>query len=129
MKLRSENPPRTILLVEDSDTVRAVIARMLSQEGFPVIEACGFEEAASILRRETVSLALLLTDIVMPKSSGIELARMAKRLRPGLPILLMTGDSKEAVEESEIGDGAMEWIEKPFTQEQIAAKIREILSR
>jgi DNA-binding NtrC family response regulator len=129
-----EGPPRepggrekAILLVEDSDVVRAVVARMLTEGGFAVIEAAGPKEAEAILRREDTPLGLLLTDIVMPESSGIELAERAERLRPGLRILLMTGYSEEAAEGKGIG-GNREWIAKPFTQEQIVAKVRNILS-
>lgn len=116
-----------ILLVEDSDIVRAVVARMLTECGFAVIEAPGPKEALAVLRREDTPLGLLLTDIVMPESSGIELAERAERLRPGLRILLMTGYSEEAAEGRGIG-GTREWIAKPFTQEQIVAKVRNILS-
>lgn len=119
---------RTILLVEDSDVVREVIVRMLEEYGFTVLQASGGEKALSILRREDVSIDLLLTDIVMPEVSGVELADRLERERPGMRILFMTGYAEEAV----IGEGILgknrECIGKPFTQEQIARKVREILS-
>lgn len=118
----------TILLVEDSDVVREVITRMLEEKGVTVLQASGAEEALSILRREDVSIDLLLTDIVMPEVSGVELADRLERERPGMRILFMTGYTEEAV----IGEGILgknrECIGKPFTQDQITKRVREILS-
>jgi len=119
----------TILLVEDSDVVRDVIARMLEDSGFTVLLASGGEDALSISRREDVSIGLLLTDIVMPQVSGLELAERIEEERPGVPILFMTGYSEEAVGGKRIFGGNRDWILKPFTQEEIAAKARKMLSR
>ena len=119
----------TILLVEDSDVVREVIARMLDGGGFTVLQASCGEDALSISRSGDVSIDLILTDIVMPGMSGLELADLIEEERPGFPVLFMTGYSEEAVEGKSISGGNRKWIPKPFTQGEIVAKARKILSR
>ena len=119
----------TVLLVEDSDVVRDVVVRMLEAGGFTVLTASGGEGALSISRREGVRIDLLVTDIVMPEVSGLELADRFSEERPGVPILFMTGFSEEAVDGKGISGGNRGWILKPFTLEEIVARARKILSR
>jgi len=119
----------TILLVEDSDVVRAVIANMLVNGGFTVLQASGGKEALALSRRGDASIDLLLTDIVMPEMSGVELADRLERERPDMRILFMTGYAEEAVvNEGYLGKHG-ECIGKPFTQEQITKRVRKILCR
>ena len=119
----------TILLVEDSDVVRAVIANMLVNGGFTVLQASGGEEALALSRRGDASIDLLLTDIVMPEMSGVELADRLERERPDMRILFMTGYAEEVVvNEGYLGKHG-ECIGKPFTQEQITKRVRKILCR
>ena len=119
----------TVLLVEDSDVVRDVIVRMLEAGGFTVLTASCGEGALSISRRKGVRIDLLVTDIVMPEVSGLELADRFSEERPGVPILFMTGFSEEAVDGKGISGGNRGWILKPFTLEEIVARARKILSR
>jgi len=119
----------TILLVEDSDVVRAVIANMLVNGGFTVLQASGGKEALALSRRGDASIDLLLTDIVMPEMSGVELADRLERERPDMRILFMTGYAEEVVvNEGYLGKHG-ECIGKPFTQEQITKRVRKILFR
>lgn len=119
----------TILLVEDSDVVREVIVRMIEEGGFTVLPASCGEDALSISRRKDVSIDLLLTDIVMPEVSGVELADRLERERPDMRILFMTGYAEEVVMNEGILGKGRECIGKPFTPEQITKRVREILSR
>jgi len=119
----------TILLAEDSDVVREVIARMLENSGFNVIQASCGEDALSISRAASLSIDLLLTDIVMPNMSGLELAGLISHERPGVPIIFMTGYSEEAIDGKGISGENRDWIPKPFTQEEIAGKAWKMLSR
>ena len=118
----------TILLVEDSDVVRDVIARMLEEGGFTVLQASGGEEALAFARRGGLQIDLLLTDIVMPEVSGVELADRMERERPDVRILFMTGYAEEVVVNEGILGKNRECIGKPFTQEQITRRVRKILS-
>jgi CheY-like chemotaxis protein len=117
----------TVLLVEDSDVVRDVVARMLERCGFSVLRASGGEEALALARRGDAPIDLLLTDIVMPEVSGVELADRMERERPGLRILFMTGYAEEAVVNEGILGKNRECIGKPFSQEQITRRVRKIL--
>ena len=118
----------TILLVEDSDVVREVIARMLEDVGFTVLPASCGEDALSISRRKDVSIDLTLTDIVMPEMSGVELADRLEKERPGLRILFMTGYAEEVVLNEGILGKQRECIGKPFTREEITKRVRKIIS-
>ncbi len=117
----------TVLLVEDSDAVRAVVAKMLEEGGFTVLQASGGEEALAFARRGDAQIDLLLTDIVMPEVSGVELADRLERERPDVRILFMTGYAEEVVVNEGILGKGRECIGKPFTQEQITRRVRKIL--
>ena len=119
----------TILLVEDSDVVREVIARMLENGGFHVHKASGGEKALALLRSGDVPFDLLLIDVVMPEMGGVELADMVASEHPETPILFMTGHSDEIVSGKGILGGNREYIGKPFSQGEILKKVRAILSR
>lgn len=118
----------TVLLVEDSDVVRDVVATMLEGGGLTVLQASGGEEALVLARRGDTSIDLLLTDIVMPGMAGVELADRLERERPDVRILFMTGYAEEVV----VNEGSLgkhrECIGKPFTQDQITKRVRKILS-
>jgi CheY-like chemotaxis protein len=117
----------TVLVAEDSDVVRDVIARMLEDDGFAVLQASGGEEALSISRRNDAPIDLLLTDIVMPEMSGVELADRLEKERPGLRILFMTGYAEEVVVNEGILGKQRECIGKPFTREEITKRVRKLL--
>ena len=117
----------TILLVEDSDAVRDVIANMLENGGLTVLQASGGEVALALSRRGDAPIDLLLTDIVMPEMSGVELADRLERERPDLRILFMTGYAEEVVVNKGILGKGRECIGKPFTQEEITKRVRRIL--
>ena len=118
----------TVLLVEDSDVVRDVVAKMLEEGGLTVLQASGGEEALALARRGDAPIDLLLTDIVMPEMSGVELADRLERERPDVRILFMTGYAEEVVVNEGILGKHRECIGKPFTQEQITKRVRKILS-
>ena len=118
----------TILLVEDSDVVRDVVANMLESGGLTVLQASGGEEALAISRRKDVSIDLLLTDIVMPEMSGVELADRMEQERPDLRILFMTGYAEGIVANEGILGRHRGCIGKPFSREQITKSVRKILS-
>ena len=117
----------TVLLVEDADVVRDLVANMLESGGLTVLQASGGEEALAVSRRGDAPIDLLLTDIVMPEMSGVELADLLERERPDMRILFMTGYAEEGAVKVGILGKHRECIGKPFTQEQITKRVREIL--
>jgi len=119
------NRRRTVLLVEDDATTRSAAAVILAELGYGVIEADSGEEALEILRRSTTPIALLVTDLVMPGISGMELAHLAKQVRPALK-LLYTSAYVRTLE----GNPALRYgpfVEKPWLRQQIKGAIEKLI--
>jgi PAS domain S-box-containing protein len=119
----------TILLVEDQEAVRLLVARALTSYGFEVISAGSGQQALGLQRRMQDRLDLLLTDVVMPEMSGIELAKILQARVPGLPVLYMTGyiDSNSAGLEGLVADENL--LLKPFTPMQLLQRVQRLLLR
>ena len=114
--------PLTILLVDDEELVRTGTAEMLRDLGHEVIEASGGAEALGKLRAR-LQVDVVVTDYMMPRMDGAELARRIGKLRPNLPILLITGYA-DRVE----GASDLPRLAKPFRQAEISARLNEIAS-
>jgi PAS domain S-box-containing protein len=116
----------TILLLEDSPPVRTAVRVMLERLGYTVLEAADGRAALgyAALRRP---IDLLLTDVVMPEQSGREIAEKAGAMRPGLRVLFMSGYLDDAVLRHGIERETVNFIQKPFTIEALAAKVRETI--
>ena len=125
---RSDVPAtETVLLVEDDARVRASTAALLLELGYTVIEAAGSEEALRKLAENT-AIALMLTDIVMPGMNGRQLAEEAKKRELSPTVVFMTGFTRNAVVHNGVLDHDVHFIAKPFTLDQLAAKLREALA-
>jgi two-component system, cell cycle sensor histidine kinase and response regulator CckA len=109
----AEGTGRTVLVVEDDDAVRRLTERLLEEAGFAVTAVDRGAEAYELLRWEDFDL--LLTDVVMPGMSGLQLCRLVEELRPGLPIVVMSGYNDQM---DHMPDGA-EFVRKPFTREAL----------
>jgi two-component system, cell cycle sensor histidine kinase and response regulator CckA len=119
----------TILLVEDQDAVRVLVARALSGYGFEIISAAGGQQALTLQARMTGRLDLLLTDVVMPEMGGLELARTLQARVPGLPVLYMTGyvDARSAGFEGLVAEENL--LLKPFTPMQLLQRVQRLFAR
>jgi CheY-like chemotaxis protein len=118
----------TILLVEDEDAVRDVSSRLLSRAGYTVIEARDGKEALDICTDVSTDIDLVITDMVMPEIGGRELARRVREMRPGVPIVFMSGyTDDDDLTRSYLETGSV-FIEKPFTPELLLSRTRELLS-
>jgi len=117
----------TILLVEDEDMVRSLAKKILEMHNYKVLEASGAGEAHFICQYELENVDLLLTDVVMPRMSGQDLYHMLRKNKPQLKALFMSGYTEDAI----ASHGSMEpgtwFIQKPFTIESLARKVREAL--
>jgi two-component system, cell cycle sensor histidine kinase and response regulator CckA len=116
----------TVLLVEDDEVVRRLTQKILEQAGYKVLAATGGEEAMRLCSNKH-SIDLLLTDVVMPESSGKEVADRLSTLIPGLSVLYMSGYTDEAIVHHGVLDSNVKFIQKPFTPAALAKKVREIL--
>jgi CheY-like chemotaxis protein len=116
----------TILVVEDEDQVRAVVRGILRKHGYVVLEARSAGEA--LLESENRSqIHLLLTDVVMPRMSGPELAARLKATRPNLAVLYMSGYTDDAALRHGIVDANVAYLQKPITVQSLTRKVREVL--
>ena len=117
---------QTILLVEDEPAVLEVAQEMLRESGFDVVTARDGQEALDILGRDT-RIDLLLTDVVMPELNGFQLAHRARGLRPGLPIVYISGYADEARLEAEAVHGPV--LRKPFRSTDLILYVNSTLDR
>ncbi len=117
----------TILLVEDEAAVRGLTLRCLQSSGYTVLQAASAEEALPIAASHAGRLDLLLTDVIMPGASGPELARRLLEKRPGTRVLYVSGYTDASMaSQGALDDGAY-FLQKPFTPESLARKVREVL--
>jgi signal transduction histidine kinase len=124
----TRRPDELVLVVEDDERVRAGTVAMLRDLGYAVIHARGAEEALARLEAHP-GVALLFTDVVMPGTNGRRLAELAREKRPELKVLFTTGFTRNAVVHNGVLDHGVDFIAKPFTIDQIALKLREVLDR
>ncbi len=117
----------TVLLVEDEESLRKLILSMLSENGYAVLEAANAIQAMEIARQVQGKIDLLLTDVVMPGMNGSELADQLVSLYPGIKTLYMSGYTEFAVPLSNIVRQERSLLQKPFTQQSLLRKLREVL--
>ena len=116
----------TILLVEDEPMVRTVAERALTRHGYKVLTATNGEEALEIVDRGD-EIALLISDVVMPLMDGPTMVREARKTRPDLPILFMSGYAEEQLRKS-IDIANVAFLPKPFSVQELAEAVRKALS-
>jgi len=118
----------TILLAEDEDILRELIAESLRSYGFIVLKASNAGEALLIAERYDGPIQLLLTDVVMPLMSGIELAKRLQQSRPELKVLFMSGHLESGTVQEDLLAKEIPYIAKPYRAGNLVQRIREILS-
>jgi two-component system cell cycle sensor histidine kinase/response regulator CckA len=119
----------TILLVEDEDGVRAAARRILAAQGYTVLEAFDGAEALTLAAGHSAAIDLLLTDVVMPRKTGPQVAAELLAQRPGLKVLYVSGFADEAIVPLALAGGDTAFVQKPFTHDGLAAAVRELLDR
>lgn len=116
-----------VLVVEDDEQVRRLCVRALQHAGYEALEAPSPAAAIELAERDSGAIDLLLTDVVMPRMGGRELAETLARARPGLRVLYMSGYTENAIAHQGVLERGVALLEKPFTPEQLAAKVRDVL--
>ena len=117
----------TILLVEDDETVRQTAQEMLEMSGYRVIETSDTADSRRLAAQHRGPIHLLLTDVIMPGMSGPALAAQVASLRPGIRVLYMSGYTGDALGQRGMVEPDMAFLQKPFTPEALARKVRETL--
>ena len=116
----------TILVVEDEDAVRRLVRATLERRGYRVLVASGGPEALQI-GRNADHIDLILTDLVMPQMSGVEVATRLRRNLPGVRILFMSGYTDRSLQKTAALPDNTDFLQKPFTPAVLAARVREVL--
>jgi PAS domain S-box-containing protein len=117
----------TILVVEDDPGVRELVCMMLTSKGYKVLVAERPSDVESICEKHSGNIHLLLTDMILPGASGREIARRVGAIRPGIKLLYMSGYTDDALIRDHGLDESFAFLQKPFSQESVAAKVREVL--
>ena len=120
--------PATILLVEDYGRVRELTEKVLVREGHRVLSADSGPQALRLLRDHADRIDLVLTDVVMAPMTGPELVERLEALRPGVPVLYMSGYTGDRLGAHGVVEAGVGFIEKPFTPASLVKKVNEILA-
>ena len=118
----------TVLVVEDEDAVRDFAARALRQYGYSVLVARRAEEALLIAAEHPGRIDVVLADVIMPRTSGPGLMTKLRELRPGAPVVFMSGFTENALGHHGVLESSHPFLQKPFSPEALARKIREALA-
>jgi len=124
---RASRGTETILLVEDDETVRKLTHEVLMNYGYEVLDAAHGDAALLVCERYPKTIHLLLTDVVMPRMSGHEVANRLAPLRPEMKVLFMSGYTDDAIVHHRVLDADTPFIQKPFAPDALAQKIRDVL--
>lgn len=117
----------TVLVVEDQEPVRKLAVQMLSRCGYRILEAAQGDEALLLAACHAGPIHLLLTDVVMPRMTGRELAEHLTATRPAMKVLYMSGYAEDVIASRGLLDPGLLYIAKPFSSEVLALKVREAL--
>ena len=117
----------TILVVEDEPALLEMTKRMLESVGYKVLATETPGEAIKLIKNPTEVIQLLLTDVIMPKMSGLDLSKHLISLAPDLKCLYMSGYTADVIAHHGIPDKGIHFIQKPFSRKDLAAIVRKVL--
>jgi DNA-binding response OmpR family regulator len=127
-RMEAAGQAATILVVEDEDPVRELIARILGREGFDVIDVTSGAEGFDICASFDGKIDLLLTDVVMPQMSGPQLRDLVQTMRPEMRVLFMSGYTDELIAQRGVLAAGDSLLSKPFNSQQLLTGIRGALN-
>ena len=124
---RAPQGSETILLVEDEESVRALVRQVLKRKGYTVLEAAHVSQAIDLSREHAGHIDLLVTDVVMPEMSGRDLAAQLTVERPDMKVLYMSGYTDDAALRHGILPRGTSFLQKPFTPDSLVRAIRDVI--
>jgi two-component system cell cycle sensor histidine kinase/response regulator CckA len=116
-----------VMLIEDEAPVRAFAARALKLRGYEVIEAASAEEALELLSDPLLHVDILVSDVVMPGMDGPSCVREARKMRPGVKVVLVSGYAEDSLKRSMEGLADCQFLPKPFSLNDLTAKVKEMV--
>jgi two-component system cell cycle sensor histidine kinase/response regulator CckA len=119
----------TILLAEDAEGMRELICELLTRNGYTVLTAESSQELLNVTERYSAPIHLLLTDVVMPGMNGRDLADRLWAAHPGMRAIYMSGYTSDAIVHHGVLREGIDFLEKPFSEEALMRKLREVLDR
>ena len=117
----------TVLVVEDENLVRKLVRTILESRGYFVLDAQGGEEAFHVCRSHKGPIHVLVTDVVMPKMKGKEVADRLRSIYPEVKVLYMSGYTTDSIDQVEVVGTGMQFLQKPFSPLDLVNKVRELL--
>ena len=126
-KERPSTGAETILLAEDEESVHLLVTDILRQQGYTVLHAKNGEEALKMVEGSEMGIDMLLSDVVMPRMGGVELAQTIRSLNPSCKILFISGYSEDAHAIQRIINTKFKFVKKPFSPALLTEKVREVL--
>ena len=123
---RSEAERATILVVDDEEAIRRMMAKMLGNSGYTVLNASSAVEALSVCEEKSTTLQLVVTDVAMPGMNGFDLAEQIAERWPTIRVMFMSGCANDLSIRRQLYERPL--LAKPFTRDELANKIRELLA-
>ncbi len=118
---------KTILVVDNGETMRETLTKILEREGYQVLTAGDGQAALEVIREHKVNV--IISDVCMPRMDGPKLLKATKAILPDIEIILMTGHGKMEMGIEALKDGAFDFIQKPFTKLAITKAVKQALEK
>jgi two-component system, cell cycle sensor histidine kinase and response regulator CckA len=128
-RIASPAGSETILLVEDNDMVRRLARRILKRLGYRVLEACNADDAIQIAAKYQAAIHMLLSDVIMPGITGVELYDRLRKTHPAMEVLFMSGYAESLIMRQDVLSTGAGFIQKPFNTEDLAFRVRQVLDK
>jgi signal transduction histidine kinase/ActR/RegA family two-component response regulator len=118
----------TLLLVDDEDDIRELATMMLEERGYRILSAPNAQEAIALGEKHAGEISALITDVLMPGMTGVQLAEVLTRIIPGLRVLFVSGHSNESISSETLAAVSGDYLQKPYLSDALATKVRQVLT-